>query len=165
MPVVVRDGFATSPGCDLLIAPCASRRMCFPSCPVCDHSPKIFSPSHSAFTPEEVPMPQAILVKRMHVSRLLGGMICVHPFPGGAQGPPHEEQAEKRGTQERKGQERPADLVDELQQRYRARKQLRREFLQTLQQQMAALHEHATAMERISDGQQLLREMKKHMRI
>jgi iron-sulfur cluster repair protein YtfE (RIC family) len=76
-----------------------------------------------------------------------------------------QEEAEKRGTQERKGQERPADLVNELQQRYRARKQLRREFLQTLQQQMTTLHEHAAAMEGISDERQLLREMRKHMQM
>jgi hypothetical protein len=110
-------------------------------------------------------MPQATLVKRMHISVLLCGMICAHPFPVGAQGPPHQEQAEKGGTQERQGEERPEDLVNELQQRYRARKQLRREFLQTLQQQMTALHEHATVMEGISDERRLLREMKKHMQM
>lgn len=110
-------------------------------------------------------MKRVTLANRRRLNLIVCGLLLIHPFALPAQDTPqkpHEEQAEKMGSQERKGQEIPVDIVIEMQQLHKHMKKMRQEMTEELQRQMTALRAHTQAMEGISDEKQLLGELRKH---
>src|SRR5262245_55601540 len=113
-------------------------------------------------------MMKAPLNKRLPARVMVWALLLSHPYSLAAQdtpGKPSEGQPTRRNMREGRGQKQLSDLITELQQKHHARKQLHQEMTRALQQQMAALREHAKVLEGISDEKQLVEELKKHFQL
>lgn len=113
-------------------------------------------------------MKNVTLVKTIGKSLLVCGMILTHPFSTAAQESPPAQQEKpvgKMGMPRMMGHEHMPGMMAEMQKMHEHMEGMHQEMTQELQKQLTALREHAKAMEGISDGKQLLTEMKKHQQM
>jgi hypothetical protein len=102
--------------------------------------------------------------KRLLGGMLVGSLLLAQPSSVTTQDTTQRLPEEHQG-QGHRGHGGLADVVTEMQQKHAARKHRHEEMTQTLQQQLAALREHAQVLAGLSAEKPLLEEVKRHLHL